>query len=912
MILSFVVIALAVLAGMGMYPHSPLIAIMAGVVAFLTVEMVSLRRRLSALEEEARRSASPARSMRHAVEKSSPDPEPEPESAGDLDTGYAQSPPSIPVPAQPHPIRPTRPDRKGMAPPPARPALPDHNPTEGGMVLVSRLWAYFTSGNPVLKIGIVVLFFGVAFLLKYAAQRNLIPIEFRLIGVTIGGLALLTTGWFLRRKHAGYGLGLEGGGIGILYLVVFAAARLYHLLPLPLALAIMIALVGLSCALAVLQESKGLAVSGTIGGFLAPVLMSTGAGSHVLLFSYYALLNSGILGIAWFKAWRELNLVGFVFTFGIAAFWGASAYTPAHFSTTEPFLILFFLMYAIISVLFALRQPLQLRGFIDGPLVFGLPIVTAGLQAWLVHDFRYGMALSALALGCWYIGLARLLWSRMAHEMRLLTEAFLALGVVFASLAIPLGLDPYWTTAAWALEGAAMVWVGVRQQRRLARLFGLLLQMGAALTFADKIFYPWDALLFGNHFFLGCSLIALAALFSSYQLDTGREHNHRWEHSLPLCFLAWGLAWWYVGGFRDLTRHLQPHHLPAALLLFTCASTLLAGFFSRHLSWQRLSQALLLLLPVMWLMLPARLFIWPSGSLLTDYGWLAWPLAFFLQYRILALFEEKLPAPVIPLWHTLSLWLVLLVPTIEITWQIDRITGLADIWSETCVGLVPLVLLVILEFQGNRLAWPVRRFAGIYHGLGSGVPLAGLLLWCLASFSLAGNPDPLPYLPVCNPLELVELTILLFLAARIARRSAAEGAQPAEHILLRGVFSRWPAAGIFFLWLNVVCGRCVHFFSPIPYTLDALLASAVFQAAIAALWSILALAMTVWSARKGKRRIWLVGAGLLAMVVCKLFLIDLSGTGTVGRIVSFIVVGILMLIIGFFAPLPPKEGDTAR
>jgi uncharacterized membrane protein len=864
------------------------------------VEVFTLRRRISALEDAHQKAAQAARPK-------SPVAGPAPVLEFDLET-MEDAEAEIPGPLPP--VQPKTVQTAGSARREKPMEGPSEKPTGGFFDLLTPVLNYLTSGNPVLKIGIVILFFGVGFLLKYAAQRDLISIEFRLIGVALGGLILLITGWMLRRKHAGYGLGLEGGGIGILYLVVFAAAKLYHLLPLPLALAVMVGLVGLSCAVAVLQESKGLAVSGSIGGFLAPVLMSTDGGSHVLLFSYYALLGSGILGIAWFKAWRELNLVGFVFTFGIATFWGASAYAPAHFATTEPFLILFFLMYATISVLFALRQPLQLRGFIDGPLVFGLPIVTAGLQAYLVRDFRYGMALSALALGCMYIGLARLLWSRMAHEMRLLTEAFLALGVVFASLAIPLGLDPYWTTAAWALEGAAMVWVGVRQQRRLARIFGLLLQLGAALTFADKVFYPWEAILFGNHFFLGCGLIALAALFSSYQLETNRERCSRWETSLPLFFLAWGLIWWYSGGIRDLDRHLLPRHLPAAIVLFTCVTTLLAGFAARRLPWQRLTLALLLLLPVLYLCLPARLFFRGSGSLLADFGWLAWPLALYLQYRLLAFFDEDLPGPVVPLWHILSLWLLILVPTIEIAWRVNRIAGLADTWSVACWGLVPMALLFALEFRGNRLTWPVARFASAYHGPGSGIPLVALLLWCLASFSLAGNPAPLPYIPLFNPLELAELAGIILLAARIARRTG--GSQLAESPLLRGLFSWWLAGGMLFLWLNAICGRCVHFFAAIPYTLDALFASAVFQTAIAILWSILALTLTVWGAKKVHRKIWLVGAVLLALVVLKLFLIDLSGAGTIGRIVSFLVVGLLMLIIGFFAPLPPQATETPR
>ncbi len=348
--------------------------------------------------------------------------------------------------------------------------------------LFARVKHFFTAGNVVLKIGLVVLFFGVAFLLKYAEQRNMLPIEVRLIGAALGGLALLLVGWRLRHRQPLYGLSLEGGGMGVLYLVVFASAKFYSFLPMPLALGIMVGLVAFSGLLAILQDARGLAFSGAVGGFLAPILLSTGTGNHVTLFSYYALLNCGILGIAWFKAWRELNLLGFFFTFSVMALWGSRAYTPAFFNTTEPFLIGFFLMYCLISVLFATRQPLQLRGFIDGPLVFGLPMVASALQAGMVYNRPYGMALSALGLGMWYIGLARLMWNRFQETMHLLTEVFLALGVVFTSLAIPLAVDPQWTTAAWALEGAAMVWVGVRQNRAAARLFGILLQLGAALA----------------------------------------------------------------------------------------------------------------------------------------------------------------------------------------------------------------------------------------------------------------------------------------------------------------------------------------------------------------------------------------------------------------------------------------------
>lgn len=178
---------------------------------------------------------------------------------------------------------------------------------------------FFTTGNVVTKIGVIVLFFGFAFLLKYAAQRNLVPIEFRLVGVFLCGICLVGAGWRLRASRMMYALLLQGGGVGVLYLTIYAAAKLYHLLPYGLSFGVMFCLVIFSGILAVLQDAKHLAIFGIVGGFLAPVLMSTGSGSHVALFSYYALLNFSIVGIAWYKAWRELNLVGFAFIFVIAS-----------------------------------------------------------------------------------------------------------------------------------------------------------------------------------------------------------------------------------------------------------------------------------------------------------------------------------------------------------------------------------------------------------------------------------------------------------------------------------------------------------------------------------------------------------------------------------------------------------------
>ena len=257
------------------------------------------------------------------------------------------------------------------------------------------------------------------------------PVQVRYAGVAATAVALLGLGWWLRLRNANYGLMLQGTGIAVLYLTVFAAMRLHPLLSATEALSLLVIITLCSAILAVAQDAMGLAAAAALGGFAAPILTSTGAGNHVALFSYFALLNAGILAIAWFKAWRLLNLIGFVGTFGIGFAWGLRSYTPQLLWSTEPFLVLFFLMYVGIGLLFArrklreaqdlpaddsraalLRWSARQGDYVDGTILFGPPLVGFGLQYALVQHVEFAAAFSALALGLFYLGLAHLLRGR--------------------------------------------------------------------------------------------------------------------------------------------------------------------------------------------------------------------------------------------------------------------------------------------------------------------------------------------------------------------------------------------------------------------------------------------------------------------------------------------------------------------
>ena len=343
-----------------------------------------------------------------------------------------------------------RPDSGAPAPSPAAPPVTRPSPAPGAAsaarrarresfeptlpdVVFAFVKNWFTTGNVPVKVGVVLSVFGVGFLIKEgidgsgsSAARGATTCSSRCSALrcsrSVGGCG---------DKQRTYALSVQGGGIAVLYLTTYASFALYDLLPGVLAFALLIVITAAAGALAVLQDARALAVLGIIGGFMAPVLTSSGSGNHVALFGYYAILNFAIIGIAWFKAWRELNVLGFFFTFGIGCLWGYRAYEPAEFASTEPFLVLFVAMYSLLPVLFAHRAAPKLRGFVDGTLMFGTPVIGFALQSQLVANTQYGLALSAVALAAWYIGLATYLYRRRVPELTVLIESLLALSVAF-------------------------------------------------------------------------------------------------------------------------------------------------------------------------------------------------------------------------------------------------------------------------------------------------------------------------------------------------------------------------------------------------------------------------------------------------------------------------------------------------
>lgn len=772
-------------------------------------------------------------------------------------------------------------------------------------VFFERLRSLLFGGNTIVRAGVLVLLVGVALLLRWAAEHSVFPIELRMAAAALIAIALVAVGFRQREARPGFGQSLQGAGVAALYLVVFFAFRRYQLLPAGLAFGLLAAIALSSGLLAVLQDAAALVVIGQIGGFMAPVLASSGEGSHVALFSYYLLLNLLIFAVSWFRPWRALNLIGFAFTFGIGSTWGALRYRPELFASTEPFLIAFFLLYSLIPVLYALRGREQQRGWVDASLVFGTPLAVLLLQYALVKDVPFGMAYSTLALAAFYVLLSRALYRHAPAALRTLIETFLAVGVGFATLAVPYGFDNHdLTGATWALEGAGLYWVGTRQKRWLSRSAGAALQLLAA---GALIYQRLDSHVsdetypIANARFLASLFVCLGCLLVAYLAHARRTELPRFEASALQGLIVIGLLFLWGALFHEVDCHVADNLQPGTALALVSGSLLLLAWLGQKLDWlpSRFPGAVfaLLLVPCL-LVWEAALEIHPLGR----GGVFAIPVCFALLLRSLRHFTRDVPISKKPL-HCAFLWFVATFAALETLHLMRDFAQLNASWSVAALGCA-LALVLVLAIVGSRgPRFPFSEAPSTYVLIAASGIVAVLCLFVLSvSFELPGDSAPLAFVPLLNPLDLGQLLVLVaILYWLLALPAYGELGRTCYEL---GVFGLSLLA---FAAFNAGLARSVHQLAQVPFDFDRLWDSTPMQVTLSVSWSLLGLCGTVLGSKRALRALWIAAAALLAIVVLKLFTVDLAQLSTIAKIGTFLGVGFLLVLVGYFAPVPPQR-----
>jgi uncharacterized membrane protein len=444
------------------------------------------------------------------------------------------------------------------APPPAAsigPAAPSQPPspvsdrprefeTQVGLTWISR-------------IGAVTLIFCVAFIFKYAIDNQWIGETGRIVLGVLAGLACVVTGdsiW--RRGQQTYAQAISGLGIAILYLSFYASFAFYHLLQQSMPFALMALTTALSGALALRYDAPAIAALGLIGGYLTPVLLSTGEDRPVIFFSYILLLDVGTLALVRARRWVMFEFLAFATTVLLYAAWGTTHYTAEKQIVATVFALLFYSIFLAGHVAIVIASQLLVTGALAGiwdtkplPYLASTTVVAAaGLVAaetkklatlapfalaaywafyagwyrsflgivplttvltfltvafllffvwppWrvlvrkaelqtpeflvvalnavayyaaaynlLVTDNRAYFGLFTVALAGLYLAMSMEMWRQLPAENRDSRPVLLSLGVAITliTLAAPIQFTGYRITIGWAVEAAALTWIGRR------------------------------------------------------------------------------------------------------------------------------------------------------------------------------------------------------------------------------------------------------------------------------------------------------------------------------------------------------------------------------------------------------------------------------------------------------------------
>lgn len=335
--------------------------------------------------------------------------------------------------------------------------------------------------NLLAKIGIVTLVLGIAFFVKYAIDQEWINEIGRVaIGLLTGGI-IIAIAHKLKEKYHLFSSILVGGGISVFYITVTLAFREYQLFSQPVAFVLLIVITLFSVILSLFYDRKELAIFSLLGGFASPLMISTGTGNYIVLFSYILILNSGMLMVAFRRKWHIIGILSYVLTLLFFWTWLIASFEQQHKGATL-FAGLFFAQFYILALIDHFKGSRQITLYqsaliLTNNLSFFLACIT------IFESYSYdvkGLITIVVAVinAVIMVGLFRN--SKVDRNL-----IYLLIGVVmtFVNLAIPIQLNGYVITLFWAAEMSVLLWLWQKSQIQLFGTAFLILSVLVIISY---------------------------------------------------------------------------------------------------------------------------------------------------------------------------------------------------------------------------------------------------------------------------------------------------------------------------------------------------------------------------------------------------------------------------------------------
>ena len=392
----------------------------------------------------------------------------------------AEPPASVPTPSQPtRPSVVSAPSSIPHMPAPVRVNAPAPSSPISSAAAASRAddgnFEAMVAGRWLNYVGILALLFAVTFFLKYAFDNNWVGPRGRVgIGLLAGSVLYPWSQHLLARGYKYFSEGIAGLGAAVLYLSLWAGWHYYHIFPQDIAFVAMIVVTAVTLVVAVGRDSERIAFLALVGGLITPILVSTGENHEVSLFTYLTILGAGVLAIAWVRDWKSLPPVQFLAT--LVYFWGwySEFYRADELATTVLFATVFFVLFAALPAVRSWRDG-EFSGLEVGIVLVNSLAYLGALRQMLWPDNRWALTVAVLVLAAAHLAAERMLPEKRGTKVRMARILYAGLALTFATLAIPIRLDGRWITIAWAVQGAVLIWSGLRVRFAAVRWAGLVL-----------------------------------------------------------------------------------------------------------------------------------------------------------------------------------------------------------------------------------------------------------------------------------------------------------------------------------------------------------------------------------------------------------------------------------------------------
>jgi uncharacterized membrane protein len=418
-----------------------------------------------------------------ALEQHSPAASPQkPEDRGAAETRTAaklQHTAEPAAPAPPTPPKPVIPEPALVSTPPplftpATPRRPSRTKEE---------WEALIGGKLLNRIGALALIIGVGFFLKYAFDKNWITESVRvLIGVLIGASALLVASRSHRKGLQIFAQGLVGAGIAILYLSVYASFNFYTLISQPVAFAMMAGVTIIAFTQAFKYNSFAVSFLGWLGGFLTPILLSSGESLEASFFTYLALLDIGLIVVLLRKdAWFILEPLSLLGTYALYYSWFNQHYTDNDLALTLVFLVVFWGLFHALNVARGMNRGSSYPELRRWEALVNAALFTTALFDLINPHHHEWMALATAIAGMFYVVTA-LVVERRRPDAALPVVGYLLTAVVLFAIAVVTEFDSFNIVIAWTAEALLVLWAGVKLQRRYLWWAGCALLALSSLT----------------------------------------------------------------------------------------------------------------------------------------------------------------------------------------------------------------------------------------------------------------------------------------------------------------------------------------------------------------------------------------------------------------------------------------------